>query len=272
MVWYKVVAVFGFIQSLSTIGSLLVSQPILFPLNDFESLENQSNEQLNRPGILSIYELIMALCSLVCVIMLSATKPKKSHVVVGGIAFLIFFILSTVFCLERASTLGVLDWFGTKNTCKDTNALSGCPTTVFKESNYTIETKDHCKFNAYGTTIFPHDANNSDPLIDWSNIEFYDIVNKQTLYDRAKLGNNELSIDDLGPISYCWYWACDSVCNESRYALNQFWLMASLMNAILYLLLVLFSGLSYSERKEEELKEAADYPLRDEYVKVKLRY
>ena len=46
MGWYKVLAVFAFIQSLVTIGSLLTSQPLLFPLNDFESFAKQTGNEL----------------------------------------------------------------------------------------------------------------------------------------------------------------------------------------------------------------------------------
>ena len=272
MGWYKVLALFGFIQSLVTIGSLLTSQPLLFPLNDFESFENQGDEQINRPGIIAIYETVMAVCVVIVSIVIGITKPKKPYTIISGVIFLVLFVLSCIWTVERASTMGTIDFLSEENTCRDTNRLTGCPTTVFKETNYTIESKDHCKFNAYGETVYPHDAANSDPLIDWSNIEFYDIVKKPTLVEKAQLADNTLESDDIGPISYCWYWACDSICNEKRYRLNQAWLMVSTMNTVFYLLGIVFSGLAFNDARKDELDRAEDYPIRQDYTKVKLRY
>ena len=272
MGWYKVLAVFAFIQSLVTIGSLLTSQPLLFPLNDFESFENQGEEQTNRPGIIAIYESVMAACVLIVAMVIGVTSPKKGHTVVSGGIFLLLFVLSCIWTVERASTMGTIDFLSEEKTCRDTNRLTGCPTTVFKETNNTIESKEHCKFNAYGDTIYPHDAANSDPLIDWGNIEFYDIANKPTLVEKAQLADNTLESDDIGPISYCWYWACDSICNEKRYRLNQIWLMVSVMNTVFYLLGIVFSGLSFNDARRDKLKKSDSYPLREDYTKVKLRY
>lgn len=276
MGWYKVLAVFGFIQSLVTIGSLLTSQPLLFPLNDFESFENQGDEQINRPGILAIYESVTAACILVIAVFMNASEPKKGHTVTSGVCFLLAFILSCIWAVERASTMGTIDFLPEENTCRDTNRLTGCPTTVFKESNYTIESREDCKFNAYGDTVYPHDATNSDPLIDWANVEFYDIANKPTLLEKAQLADEELSSDDIGPISYCWYWACDPICNEERYRLNQVWLMVSAMNTVFYLLGVVFSGLSFNDARNDEKEKAEKFPTRGpkrgEYEIVNLRY
>ncbi|MAT62926.1 MAG: hypothetical protein CL881_03915 [Dehalococcoidia bacterium] len=276
MGWYKVLAVFAFIQSLVTIGSLLTSQPLLFPLNDFDSFENEGNEQLNVPGIFAICESVAAACILIGALYINVSEPKKGHTVVSGVVFLLAFILSCVFTVWRASSMGTIDFLSEKNTCRDTNKLTGCPTTVFKESNYMIESKEHCKFNAYGDTIYPHDANYTDPLIDWSDKDNYDISKKDHLMVKIKKATTEINETDIGPISYCWYWACDPICNEERYRLNQLWLTLSAMNTVFYLLGVVFSGLSFNDAKRDELEKAEKYPTRGpkrgEYQIVNLRY
>ena len=48
---------------------------------------------------------------------------------------------------------------------------------------------------------------------------------------------------DPPSIAYCYYWGCNSVCNNHRYLINQQWLLSSIFLVITHLVFAISSGL-----------------------------
>jgi hypothetical protein len=102
-------------------------------------------------------------------------------------------------------------------------------------------------------------------LIDWSNKEMYDKSSQGVLFSAFKAARGDVTIseDEMTLYHDCWYWGCDSVCND-RYTINRILAFASCVASVMYLALATLSGVQSgfdSDYKDVPTEEPVTKPV-----------
>lgn len=257
---YFLGAAFISTTSLFIFAGLLTSMPFLFDLNVF----SDSTAQPNRSGELAITETAISgggfLIGTVISLSTLGSKTRKINSTLlwsMGAVYALFSILQLAYLFERMDKTGVLnDWGwndGTK-TCNDAS-FTGCPIARFLSINTSkIETISDCKFNAFDVNNI-NEGQGASQLVDWSNRLNYDSANVNLLATAAQSAGMNVDADAMEPIYTCWYWGCNSVCND-RYKLNRVYIGYAAANAVFYIMMSVLLFLSANAvAKGEDLGE-----------------
>lgn len=265
---YFLGAAFISTTSLFVFAGLFTSMPLLFNFHIF----SDSVKQPNRSGELAIIETAMAGGSfLIGTVISVATLGSKTRKINStllwtmGAIYCVFTILQVAYLFERLDKTGILNnwgWNDGTKTCND-DSFTGCPIARYLSvENSKIETISDCKFNAFDINNV-NDGEGASQLVDWSNRLNYDSANVNLLATAAQSAGMDVDADALEPIYACWYWGCNSVCND-RYRLNRVYIGYACANTIFYIVLSVLMFLSASEvSKGEDLgeeKRAAEEP------------
>jgi len=136
-----------------------------------------------------------------------------------------------------------------------------------------ISNTSDCKFNNFADSPSVWNTNGV-PLIDWSNKDMYDKSSQGLLFTAFKAARGEVTIseDEMTLYHDCWYWGCDSVCND-RHTINQVLAFASCVASVMYLALATLSGVQSgfdSDYQDVPMKEPVDIPMVDAVPVFKL--
>jgi len=204
-----------------TIGMLLVTMPILYPLNIF-------SEKIDMPAIYTIVDMCISGAAFIIGIVASwalignKSISKMQQKTAGGL-FIMFALIELYITVVRAFNLGLIYDFGLyeRSGCRDIS-LTGNPIARYEEStNITIKLKSECTFNAFVTSNI-----NGGTLIDWSNYLTYDANNRNVLLAAANSAGADFGLDDIPYYHKSWYWGCSEICHD-RYAINMIWITTS---------------------------------------------
>ena len=265
---YFLGAAFISTTSLFIFAGLFTSMPLLFDFNIF----SDSTTQPNRSGELAITETALSGGSfLIGTVISLATLGSKTRKINStllwsmGAVYTLFTILQVAYLFERMDKTGILNnwgWNDGTKTCND-DSFTGCPIARYLSINTSkIETISDCKFNAFDINNI-NEGQGASQLVDWSNRLNYDSANVNLLATAAQSAGMNVDADAMEPIYACWYWGCNSVCND-RYKLNRVYIGYASANSIIYILMSVLLFLSASEvAKGEDLgeeKRAAEEP------------
>lgn len=230
-------------------ASLITSIPLLFDLNIF----SDSNLQPDDPGIYCIIEICLAGASFLVALVGSfttlASKSRETNPLTQytlGSFYVIFFIICSFIAFLRLNKLGLLaEWELTEEagTCRD-SSFTGNPIARLELAGYKVETISDCQFNVYdpnlvNINIFGNGTNNP-ILVDWSNPFNYDAANANVLAQAAQSAGADVDAAAMPLLHEFWYWGCDPVCHP-RHKLNFTWLIYSIVNSGVYLILLIVS-------------------------------
>ena len=229
------------LSSLGMIGLQVYTIAIDYPLNIF----TDSSEQYNWSGILSCIELgtaigVLMLSSVTAIPYLEVLDIKnRGPLKFATIYYVVFFLTSIVAAMYRLSETGMFLDIG---VCSRTEGDLVCPTVLYRTEMNIANTSD-CKFNNFADSPSVWNTN-AVPLIDWSDKEMYDKSSQKLLFEAFTAARGEVSIteDEMTLYHDCWYWGCDSVCND-RYNINRILTLASCVVSVMYLALATLSGI-----------------------------
>ena len=254
------------LSSLGMVGLQVYTIAIDYPLNVF----SDSSVQYNWSGILSCIELgtaigVLMLASVTAIPYLEILKiENRAPLKFATIYYAVFSLTSIVIAMYRLSETGMLFDFG---MCSRTEGDLVCPTVLYR-TEMDIENVTDCKFNNFADSPAVWNTNGV-PLIDWSNKEMYDKKSQSILFEAYKQarGGSDISEDEMTLYHDCWYWGCDSVCND-RHNINRALALASCIASIMYLALATLSGVQsgFDSDYEEVPQEVPEIPLAE--VKV----
>tara|TARA_Y100000817_G_scaffold214234_1_gene168418 strand:- start:799 stop:1749 length:951 start_codon:yes stop_codon:yes gene_type:complete len=234
-------------------AALLTTMPFLFDYHVFSDTILQPDD----PATYAIVETCLAigsfLMSLVGPFSALGSKQKQFLSLPGnilGVYYVIAFVASAVILALRLNKMGILaEWelADKSGTCADTS-YAGNPIARLKSAGYEIETFSDCTFNAYDPdlqNINTFGSGSNDPiLVDWANVMNYDASQAGVLAQAAQsAGAEDLDAAAMPLIHDYWYWGCDPICHP-RSKLNDAWLAYSLVNVIVYLILLVVSFLT----------------------------
>jgi len=165
-------------------------------------------------------------------------------------------------------------------SCGDTSTAAACPTTRLER---TIESDVDCVFWFWGdmqsradfisTPGYANEQFSMLDLMDWARHAPYGWYQKdgdvvyggqelftyqdtfETTYNTS-VGVFKITENTIPDISHCWYWGCDTVCNEERYFINHamVWFAGTwaVVEAILFGLAVYLGRAKVSTEKKDE--------------------
>lgn len=254
------------LSSLGMVGLQVYTIAIDYPLNVF----SDSSVQYNWSGILSCIELgtaigVLMLASVTAIPYLEILNiENRGPLKFATIYYAVFSLTSIVIAMYRLSETGMLFDFG---MCSRTEGDLVCPTVLYR-TEMNIENVTDCKFNSFADSPAVWNTNGV-PLIDWSDKEMYDKKSQSILFQAYKQARDDVTIseDEMTLYHDCWYWGCDSVCND-RHNINRALALASCIASIMYLALATLSGVQsgFDSDYEEVPQEVPEIPLAE--VKV----
>ena len=253
------------LSSLGMVGLQVYTIAIDYPLNIF----TDSSEQYNWSGILSCIELgtaigVLMLSSVTAIPYLEVLDIKnRGPLKFATIYYAVFSLTSIVVAMYRLSETGMFLDIG---VCSRTEGDLVCPTVLYRTEMNITNTSD-CKFNNFADSPSVWNTN-AVPLIDWSDKEMYDKSSQSILFNAFKAARGEVSIseDEMTLYHDCWYWGCDSVCND-RYNINRALALASCVVSVMYLALATLSGIQsgfdsdYEELPTDEMPTSIGQPI-----------
>ena len=232
------------IAGLSSLGMIALQTFTIaldYPLNIF----TDSSVQYNWSGILSCIELgaavgVLLLSSVTAIPYLGVLNIKnRAPIKFATIYYAVFSLIAVVISMYRVSETGLILDIG---ICVRTEGDLVCPTVLYR-TEFDISNKSDCKFNNFADSPSVWNTN-AVPLIDWSDKEMYDKSSQKILFEAFTAARGEVSITEEEMTLYhdCWYWGCDSVCND-RHDINRILAMASCAASVMYLALATISGI-----------------------------
>ena len=215
---------------------------ILYPLNEFsgEVVFPDIGQQPNWSGILTLIELGLAAC--VFVLVLTTAYPylyiagDSDIVKCSTYFYALLTIGSVIVSVYRMSESGMISDNG---ICKRLDGFV-CPTVRYRSEFDIVSTAD-CTFNSFGTNpdVWTHKVG-----IDWSNKTVYDIAARAELfgiYINTNVSNSNIKeASDMLLYHDCFYWGCDTVCNDLHFV-NAWKVYASIVMSVMYAVLVILS-------------------------------
>lgn len=229
------------LSSLGMVGLQAYTIAIDYPLNIF----SDSSVQYNWSGILSCIELGTAIGVLLLATVTAIPYLETLNIANRGplkfatIYYAVFSLTSIVIAMYRLSETGILFDFG---MCSRTEGDLVCPTVLYR-TEMEIENVTDCKFNNFADSPAMWNTNGM-PLIDWSDKTMYDKKSQSIIFEAYRIARGtslSISKDEMTLYHDCWYWGCDSVCND-RHTINQILAYASCVVSIMYLALATLSG------------------------------
>ena len=175
-------------------------------------------------GIAIILLVVSSVGPDLCVIKIKDKRSLRTTTILYGILFLISIVIS-------AFRLGELGYLPTNGICVRTSGDLVCPTVIFR-TEHEINTKEDCIFNAFAENPDAWVLTGSNRL-DWSNKKSYSYKPELfRVYNISRPGTLIKSADEMLTFEDCYYWGCDSVCND-RHDYNVFLAWSSLICSIL---------------------------------------
>lgn len=205
-----------------------------FSLNPFSEDWSGVIDQINWPIVLTWIELFFSLSVLLLVLVTTVPyieiKLEKNPLRFSMFYYSLIIIGSVIISTYRLSETGILTMFD--GLCKS----DFCPLTKYRE-----EYSTGCVFNNFAESSLVWDVGAG---VDWSKEATYGKDNQQAIYDAylsARTDSGDAididSAEEMVLYHDCWYWACDSECNE-RYDINRMAAYASLIQTGCYLIII----------------------------------
>ena len=259
------------LSSLGMVGLQTYTIAIDYPLNIF----TDSSVQYNWSGILSCIELgtaigVLMLASVTAIPYLEVLNiANRGPLKFATIYYAVFSLTSIVIAMYRVSETGMFLDIG---ICSRTEGDLVCPTVLYRTEMDISNTSD-CKFNNFADSPSVWNTNGV-ARIDWSNKEMYDKSSQGLLFSAFKAARGEVTIseDEMTLYHDCWYWGCDSVCND-RHTINRALAFASCVASVMYLALATLSGVQSgfdSDYQDVPMEEPVDIPMVDAVPVFKL--
>jgi hypothetical protein len=249
------------LSSLGMVGLQVYTIAIDYPLNIF----TDSSVQYNWSGILSCIELgtaigVLMLSSVTAIPYLEVLNIKnRGPLKFATIYYAVFSLTSIVIAMYRVSETGTFLDIG---VCSRTEGDLVCPTVLYRTEMDISNTSD-CKFNNFADSPSVWNTN-AVPRIDWSDKDMYDKSSQGLLFTAFKAARGEVTIseDEMTLYHDCWYWGCDSVCND-RYTINRALAFASCVASVMYLALATLSGVQsgFDSDYKEVPTDPVDIPM-----------
>lgn len=208
----------GDIYDIDSLSNIRIGLPL--NVTDECSISSEANMSLRLAYVSGVVSLVLT--SLLIIYNITNKNSTDWPVIIVWVTTAISFIAQILMFILITSRVSV--WF---LSCSNPSKISGaCPTTRFEQLKSKITDVEMCYFNPETLTLRNSE---SDLFIDCLNSETYstyanafsryDISSYYTAKSICKRQETSLGND----LSWCFYWGCSPVCNNSAYIINLKW-------------------------------------------------